>query len=93
VVYVTTYEQTGAVKMAISQAQLRTLRLLDEEAAFRVYRSHRPGDYTWVHERSDIPLTSTLHRLFVGGYAKSKAENRDIAVITAKGRAFLANAA
>ena len=47
--------------MTISEAQLRTLRLLDQQAAHRVYRSQRAGDYTWTHEDSRIALTPTLH--------------------------------
>jgi len=76
--------------MTISEAQLRTLRLLNQQAAHRVYRSQRAGDYTWTHEDSCIALTPTLHRLFSSGYATVSSENRDVAVITQKGRAAVA---
>jgi len=76
--------------MTISEAQLRTLRLLSKQAAYRVYRTKRAGDYTWVHEDSRIALTPTLHRLFSSGYATVSNDNRDVAVITQKGRAVIA---
>ncbi len=76
--------------MAISEAQLRTLRLLNKKAAHRVYRTERAGDYTWIHEDSCIALTQTLHRLFSSGYATVSNDNRDVAVITQKGRAAVA---
>ena len=76
--------------MTISEAQLRTLRLLNQQAAHRVYRSQRAGDYTWTHENSRIALTPTLHRLFSSGYATVSRDNRDVAVITQKGRAVVA---
>ena len=76
--------------MTISEAQLRTLRLLDQQAAHRVYRSQRAGDYTWTHEDSRIALTPTLHRLFSSGYATVSSDNSDVAVITPKGRAVVA---
>jgi hypothetical protein len=79
--------------MTISQAQLRTLNLLHKEAAYRVYRSRQAGEYTWIHEHANIPLTATLHRLFSSGHATVSSEDRDRAIITEKGRAFLANAA
>ena len=76
--------------MAISKPQLRTLRLLELGAAHRVYRSSRAGDYTWVHEKADRPLTMTLHQLFSSGCATVGHDNRDVAVITEKGRAVIA---
>ena len=76
--------------MTISEAQLRTLRLLNNRAAHRVYRSQRAGEYTWTHEDSHIALTPTLHRLFSSGYATVSSDNRDVAVITHKGRAVVA---
>jgi hypothetical protein len=76
--------------MAISEAQLRTLRLLNKQAAHRVYRTERAGDYTWIHEGSRIALTQTLHRLFSSGYATMSNDNRNVAVITQKGRAVVA---
>ena len=76
--------------MAITEAQLRTLRLLEKKAAHRVYRSERAGDYSWVHEDACVALTPTLHRLFNGGYATVSTDNRDVAVITSKGRAVVA---
>jgi hypothetical protein len=79
--------------MTISKAQLRTLQLLHKEAAYRVYRSHRPGEYTWVHEHTNIRLTSTLHRLFSSGHATVSSDDRDRAILTAKGREFLTHAA
>ncbi len=36
--------------MTISQAQLRTLNLLDKKPACRVDRTNRAGDYNWVHD-------------------------------------------
>ena len=76
--------------MAISEAQLRTLRLLNKKAAHRIYRSERADDYLWTHEDSRIALTQTLHRLFSSGYATVRSDNRDVAVITQKGRAVIA---
>ena len=76
--------------MAISKAQLRTLRLLNKQAAHRVHRSQRAGDYIWTHEDSRIALTPTLHRLFSGGFATVGNDNRDVAIITPKGRAVVA---
>jgi hypothetical protein len=75
--------------MTISQAQLRTLGLLDTKPAWRVYRSDRAGDYTWVHDNAEVRLTQTLHKLFSSGYAMLSPENRNMAVLTAKGRATL----
>jgi hypothetical protein len=79
--------------MAISQAQLRTLRLLAKEAAHRVYSARRGREYTWVHADTHLPLTPTLHRLFTSGYATVSPENRDKAVITDKGRALVVQTA
>jgi hypothetical protein len=76
--------------MTISKAQLRTLRLLNKQAAQRVYRSQRAGDYIWMHEDSRIALTQTLHKLFTSGFATICNDNRDAAVITQKGRALVA---
>lgn len=76
--------------MTISKAQLHTLRLLDQAAAHRVYRTRRAGDYTWKHENADVPLTPTLHRLLSGGYATVSDQNRDMVVLTEKGRAVVA---
>jgi hypothetical protein len=77
--------------MAISKAQLRTLRLLNRQAAQRVYRSQRSaGEYVWVHEQSSLAVTATLHRLISSGHATLRPDDRDMAVITAKGRAALA---
>jgi hypothetical protein len=81
--------QMGRGLMAVSKAQLRTLRLLNKEPAHRVYRSTRPGDYKWVHEDTHVSLTPTLHRLFTSGYATVSSDNSDMAVITEKGRAIV----
>ena len=76
--------------MTISQAQLRTLNLLDKKPACRVYRSNRAGDYTWMHDDTHISLTPTLHRLFSSGYAMLSPDNRDVAVLSEKGREVVA---
>jgi DNA-binding PadR family transcriptional regulator len=76
--------------MTITKAQLHTLRLLDQAAAHRVYRTRRAGDYTWKHENAHASLTPTLHRLLSGGYATVSSHNRDMAVLTEKGRAVIA---
>ena len=76
--------------MTISQAQLRTLNLLDKKPACRVYRSDRADDYSWMHDDTHVRLTATLHRLFSRGYAMISPENRNVAVLTAKGREVLA---
>ena len=76
--------------MTISEAQLRTLRLLDQQAAHRVYRSQRADDYTWTHEDSRIALTPTLHRLFSSGYVTVRSDNRNVAILTEKGREVVA---
>ncbi len=75
--------------MAITQAQLRTLNLLDRKPAYRVYRSDRAGDYTWVHDDADVRLTATLHNLFSSGYAMISPDNQNVAVLTEKGREVL----
>ena len=76
--------------MAITQAQLRTLNLLDKKPAYRVYRSDRVGDYTWVHDDADVRLTATLHKLFCSGCATISPDNRNVAILTGKGREVLA---
>jgi DNA-binding PadR family transcriptional regulator len=76
--------------MTISQAQLRTLNLLDKKPAHRVYRSNRAYDYNWVHDDTHISLTPTLHRLFSSGYAMLSPDNRNVAVLTEKGREVVA---
>ena len=76
--------------MAISKAQLHTLRLLHQAPAHRVYRTPRAGDYTWKHENAQASLTSTLHRLFISGYATVSSNDRNMAVLTEKGRAVMA---
>jgi hypothetical protein len=76
--------------MTISQAQWRTLNLLDKKPAYRVYRSDRADDYSWVHDDTRISLTQTLHRLFSSGYAMISPENRNVAVLTEKGREMVA---
>ena len=73
--------------MTITQPQLRTLRLLRKEAARRVYWSHRTHDYTWVHKDAQKPVTGTLHRLFCSGHATLSPTDRNMAVLTEKGRA------
>jgi DNA-binding PadR family transcriptional regulator len=76
--------------MTVTQPQLRTLSLLDKKPACRVYRSNRVGDYTWMHDDAHVSLTPTLHKLFSSGYATITPENRDVAVLTEKGREVLA---
>jgi hypothetical protein len=76
--------------MTISQAQLRTLSLLDNKPACRVYRFSRADDYSWRHDDTHVRLTATLHRLFSSGYATISPENRNLAVLTAKGRKVVA---
>ena len=82
--------QTGVVAMTITKAQLHTLRLLDQAPAHRVYHSPRADDYTWKHENAHAPLTPTLHRLLSSGHATVSDQNRDMVVLTEKGRAVLA---
>jgi hypothetical protein len=72
--------------MTISQAQLRTLSLLHTKPARRVYRSNRTDDYSWVHDDTPVRLTVTLHRLFSSGYAMLSPDNRNVAILTEKGR-------
>jgi hypothetical protein len=76
--------------MAISQAQWRTLNLLDKKPAYRVCRSDRADDYSWVHDDTHVRLTATLHRLFSSGHAMTSPENRNVAVLTEKGREMVA---
>ena len=76
--------------MTISPAQLRTLSLLDKKPACRVYRSGRSDDYSWVHDDAHVRLTATLHKLFSSGYATISPDNRDVAVLTEKGRDVVA---
>ena len=76
--------------MAMTQQQLRTLRLLRKEAARRVYWSHRAHDYTWVHQDAHKPVTTMLHRLFTSGHATLSPTDRNMAVLTEKGRAVVA---
>jgi hypothetical protein len=73
--------------MTITQPQLHTLRLLRKEAARRFYWSHRSHDYTWVHEGAQAPVTTMLHRLFISGHATLSPSDRNLAVLTEKGRA------
>ena len=75
--------------MIISEAQLRTLRLLESGPAHRVFRTRRAGDYSWVHEQAAGTLTGPLHRLFSCGCVTVRPDNRDVAVLTEKGRAVL----
>ena len=75
--------------MTITQQQLHTLRLLRQEPARRVYRPHYPDDYSWVHKDAQKPVTGTLHRLFSRGYATVTSNDRNIAVLTDKGRAVV----
>jgi hypothetical protein len=42
-----------------------------------------------VHDDTHVRLTVTLHRLFSSGYAMLSPDNRNVAVLTAKGRATL----
>jgi hypothetical protein len=76
--------------MTITRQQLHTLRLLRKEAAHRVYWSHRAHDYTWVHKDAQAPVTTMLHRLFISGHVTLSLNDRNMAVLTAKGRAAIA---
>ncbi len=76
--------------MTITQQQLHTLRLLRKEPARRVYRPHYPDDYSWVHKDAQKPVTGTLHRLFSRGYATISSNDRNMAVLTDRGRAVVA---
>ena len=75
--------------MTITRQQMHTLRLLRKEPARRVYRTHYPDDYTWVHTDAQKPVTGTLHRLFSRGYATLSSNDRNIAVLTERGRAVV----
>ena len=75
--------------MTITQQQLRTLKLLRKEAARRVYWSHRSHDYTWVYNDAQKPVTTMLHRLFISGHATLSPSDRNMAVLTEKGRAAI----
>jgi hypothetical protein len=75
--------------MTITRQQMHTLRLLRKEPARRVYRTHYPDDYTWVHTDAQKPVTGTLHRLFSRGYATVTPNDRNMAVLTDKGRAVI----
>ena len=76
--------------MTITQQQLHTLQLLRKGAAHRVYRTHRSHDYTWVHKDAQAPVTTMLHRLFISGHATLSLSDRNMAVLTEKGRAVVA---
>ena len=76
--------------MTITQQQLHTLRLLRKAPARRVYRPYYPDDYSWVHKDAQKPVTATLHRLFISGHATITSSDRNIAVLTEKGRAVVA---
>jgi hypothetical protein len=76
--------------MTMTRQQLNTLRLLRKEAARRVYRTHRDHDYTWVHKDAPAPVTTMLHRLFISGHATLSPGDRNMAVLTDKGRAVVA---
>ena len=76
--------------MTITRQQLNTLRLLRKEAAHRVYYPHHPDDYTWVHKDAQKPVTTMLHRLFISGHATLSPRDRNMAVLTEKGRAVVA---
>jgi hypothetical protein len=76
--------------MTMTRQQLNTLRLLRKEAARRVYRTHRDHDYTWVHKDAQAPVTTMLHRLFISGHATLSPGDRNMAVLTDKGRAIVA---
>ncbi len=75
--------------MTITQKQLHTLRLLRKGPARRVYRPHYPDDYSWVHKDAQKPVTATLHRLFSRGYATLSPTDRNMAVLSEKGRAVV----
>ena len=75
--------------MTMTQQQLRTLRLLRKGPAYRVYRPHYPDDYSWLHKDAQKPVTGTLHRLFSSGHATLSPTDRNMAVLTEKGRAAI----
>ncbi len=76
--------------MTITQQQLHTLRLLRKGPARRVYRPYYPDDCSWIHKDAQKPVTATLHRLFSRGYATIAEDDRNLAVLTEKGRAVVA---
>ena len=76
--------------MTITRQQLHTLRLLRKEAARRVYRTHYPDDYTWVHKDAQKPVTTMLHRLFISGHVTLSPTDRNMAVLTDRGCAVVA---
>ena len=76
--------------MTITQPQLYTLRLLRKEPARRFYWSNRSHDYTWVHKDAQKPITTMLHRQFSSGYARLSSNDRNMAVLTERGRAVVA---
>ena len=75
--------------MTITRQQLHTLRLLRKELARRVYRTHRTEYYTPIHKDAQKPITTMLHRLFSSGYATLSSNDRNMAVLTDKGRAVV----
>ncbi len=79
--------------MTITRQQLHMLGLLRKEAARRVYRTHRDKYYTWVHKDAQKPVTTMLHRLFSSGHATLSPIDRNMAVLTEKGRAVVATMA
>ncbi len=78
-----------AITMTITRQQLHTLRLLRKEPACQVYRTHRAEYYTWIHKDAQKPITTILHRLFSSGYATLSSNDRNMAVLTDKGRAVV----
>jgi hypothetical protein len=75
--------------MLVTKAQLRTLQLLQQQPASRIYRSGRPGDYTWGHQQAEMSITATLHKPLVSGHAQLQRGNKDVAILTGKGRSVL----
>ncbi len=76
--------------MTVTRQQLHTLRLLRKEAALRVYRTHYSDDYSWVHKDAEKPVTAMLHRLFISGHVTLSPTDRNMAVLTERGRAVVA---
>jgi hypothetical protein len=76
--------------MSPTAPQMRTLRLLAQEPALRRHHSPDKGDYTWTHRGTDKPITQNLHSCFIQGWADVD-KDRDIAVITDKGRAVVSS--
>ena len=76
--------------MTMTRQQLNTLRLLRKEPARRVYRPHYPDDYSWVHKDAQAPVTTMLHRLFISGHVALSSSDRNLAVLTERGRAVVA---